>query len=68
MENLIKGIGIIGAVIILVIILSILFSFPLMWCWNYVMPYLFGFKTITWLQALALSVVSSLLIKSYNTK
>jgi hypothetical protein len=41
--------------------LSILTSFPIMWIWNWVMPDVFGLKEITWLQALELSALARLI-------
>jgi len=64
---------IIGAVIIclggvgLVVGISTFMAFPIMWCWNYVMPYLFEFKCVTWGQAWCLSFLCGYLIKSSNT-
>lgn len=44
--------------------LGILLSFPCMWLWNGLLPDLFGFKTITWLQAWGLMVLSGMMFKS----
>lgn len=56
-------VGVVG-VIGIVVVVSLIFSFPVMWCWNYVMPYLFGLKIITWGHAWCLSFLSGTLIKS----
>ena len=45
-------------------ILGLLLAFPVKWCWNYVMPYLFDFKTITWGHAWCLSFLAGMLIQS----
>ncbi len=53
-----------GAVLVFIafVILSvILFSLPVMWLWNWLMPDLFGLQQITIWQALGLSVLCSLL-------
>lgn len=42
-------------------------AFPLKWSWNYVMPYLFDLKEITWGQAWCLSFIASMLFKSVHT-
>ena len=42
-------------------------AFPLKWCWNYVMPYLFGLGKITWGQAWCLHFIAGMLIKSSLT-
>ena len=47
--------------------LGLFLAFPLKWCWNYVMPYLFELKTITWGQAWCLHFVCGLLLKSTQT-
>jgi hypothetical protein len=28
--------------------LGLLLAFPIMWTWNYIMPYLFNLPTLTW--------------------
>lgn len=58
--------AIIGVVVVAAAI-GLLMAFPVMWCWNYVMPHLFGLKTITWGQAWCLNFLCHLLIKSSNT-
>ena len=67
MEYVIKAVGVVVVVLLALIGLSLLLCLPLMWTWNYVMPYLFAFKTITWSQAWCLSFVCSTLLKSYST-
>jgi len=47
--------------LITVAIIDLLFSLPLMWLWNWLMPMLFGLKTITWIQALGVMLLSSML-------
>lgn len=55
-------------ILVLVAVFSCLLAFPLMWTWNYVMPYLFGLKTLNWGQAWCLCFVFNSLIKSTNVK
>jgi hypothetical protein len=43
---------------------AVLCSLPIWLLWNAILPELFGFKAITWLQALGLSWLSALLFKS----
>ena len=52
------------ALILFATALGALLILPIMWCWNYVIPDLFGLENITWKQALALSMLSSMLFKS----
>ena len=58
--------GIVGGLLVFVVIafFALFMAFPLKWTWNYVMPYLFEFKTITWGHAWCLSWIASSLIKS----
>ena len=44
--------------------LSFLFSLPVMWLWNWLVPTLFGLPVLTWPQAWGLSLLSSFLFKS----
>lgn len=60
METLLKILGGIA----LIAILAIVFSFPTMWLWNWLMPTLFGLVKITWLQALGLNVLSGILFRN----
>ena len=50
--------------IFMAIILSIIFAFPLMWLWNWLMPTLFKVPEITFLQAIGLNILSNMLFKS----
>lgn len=43
---------------------SLVISLPVMWLWDAVMPDLFGLKEITWIQALLLAVLCTLLFKT----
>lgn len=54
---------IIGVLIVSAAI-GLLLAFPIMWCWNYTLPVLFGIKTITWGQAWCLNFLASSFIKS----
>ena len=44
--------------------IGLVMAFPIMWTWNYVMPYLFGLKTITWGMAWCINFIAGCLIKS----
>jgi ABC-type polysaccharide/polyol phosphate export permease len=67
MDKLITGIlAVIGAIVVVAGI-SLITAFPIKWCWNYVMPYLFALKTITWGQAWCLSFLAHSLIKASQT-
>lgn len=49
--------GIIGIVILAVMLLG----YPLMWLWNAILPDLFGFKEITFWQAVGLNLIGTIL-------
>jgi len=59
--NVLSGIV---AVLALGFVLALIASLPVMWLWDWLMPEIFGLKEITWLQALGISVLCSLLFKS----
>jgi hypothetical protein len=42
---------------------ALLISLPVLWLWNWLMPVIFGLKTITWIQALGLSILCGMLFK-----
>lgn len=44
--------------------LGLIIAFPVMWLWNAVIPSIFGLKTITWIEALCLYTLGSVLFKS----
>ena len=50
--------------IIIVFCVSLLMAFPLQWCWNYVMPYLFDLKSISWLHAWCMGIITTLLFRN----
>ena len=54
----------VGSALVLAVFWAVLIALPVMWLWDYVMPALFGLKEITFLQALCLSFLCSLLFKS----
>jgi hypothetical protein len=60
-------IGTIIGFVAIVVALSALLSLPVMWLWDWLMPELFGLKTITWAQAWGLSVLCGMLFKSHTS-
>ena len=59
--------GVIGAIVISIVILllvAILFAIPTLLLWNWLMPILFGLKTITLFQAWGVNLLASILFKS----
>ncbi len=55
-----RTIGCIGGILLL--------AFPLKWCWNGVMPYLFGLPTLTWGKAWCLWFMARLIPDRVDTK
>jgi hypothetical protein len=60
-------IGTIIGFVAIVVALSALLSLPVMWLWDWLMPELFGLKTITWAQAWGLMVLCGMLFKSHTS-
>jgi len=55
------------SVIGIALIIGLLMGFPTMWCWNYLMPELFGLKEINFWQALVMQGLCSALFKSSSS-
>ena len=49
------------------VIISVLFSLPVMWLWNGLMPSIFKLPEITFLQALGLNFLCGILFRSNYT-
>lgn len=47
---------------------AFIFSLPIMWLWNWLMPMLFGLTEITWVQALGVGLLSGLLFRGGGYK
>ena len=48
----------------MVLVVGLLIALPVKYLWNYLMPALFGLGTITFKQAIALTILSSLLFSN----
>lgn len=66
MKIIASVIGSIIGVIGLVVALSALFSLPVMYLWNYVVPHQFGLKEIDFLHAWGLNLLCAFIFKSSN--
>lgn len=66
-ESLFVSLVAIVFVAVLSVAFTALFALPVEWLWNYVVPALFGLKSITFMQAWALNLLCSFLFKSSNT-
>ena len=47
----------------LVVTWILLLGYPLMWLWNWLMPYLFGLPEITFIQAIGLNILTNILFR-----
>lgn len=66
--NVYKFIGAIILALFTIFVIALIFAYPTMWLWNWLMPTIFGLTKITVWQALGLSMLSGLLIRSPNYK
>lgn len=67
MDTLIKALGIIFLALLIAALLAVIIATPLWLLWNWLMPVIFGLKTITWVQALGLAFLCAILFKSTST-
>lgn len=67
MEIFVKAATLTIAFIVMFGLLSMLFAFPVMWLWNWIIPGLLGLGTLTWGKAWGLMVLCGFLFKSTNT-
>lgn len=49
------------------VLVALIMGLPLMLLWNWLMPMLFGLKTLTFWQAVGLNVLSGILFKNTST-
>jgi len=54
-------------IILAIVIILTFVVWPLQLLWNWLMPDIFGIKTITFWQALGVFLLSSILFRTYNT-
>lgn len=67
MEKFITGLIAVLGIFALVLIIDLIFAWPFMLLWNWLMPTIFSIKTITFWQAYGLMLLCSFLFKSSNT-
>ena len=46
------------------LVISLIFTWPTMWLWNYLMPSIFGLPTLTFWQTFGLQVLASCFLPS----
>ncbi|MGD0497551.1 MAG: hypothetical protein ABSC23_03845 [Bryobacteraceae bacterium] len=59
-----KALGVLFFALVIVAVLALVLALPTMWLWDYLMPTLFGLKTITFGQALAMNLLTGLLFRT----
>ena len=59
-----KAFGLITVGVVIVFIVGLVFAFPVMLLWNWLMPEIFGLPEIGFWQAYGLNLLSGFLIKS----
>jgi hypothetical protein len=64
MKDIVVIAGAVVGVVALIVGLSALFALPVMWLWNYVVPYQFGLKEIDFLHAWALMVLCNFIFNN----
>lgn len=67
MEKLIGGVFIGLMALVGIVAMAVVIALPVMWLWDYLCPDLFGFGDISFKQALALSLLCSLLFKGSSS-
>ena len=67
MEKVITGLVVVVGIIVLSATIGLLLAFPIMWCWNYTMPNIFGLMEISWGQAWCLNFLTGCFFKSTQT-
>jgi len=56
--------GVLIGVVVLIVLVALIFTIPVYFLWNWLMPAIFGIKTITFWQALGLNLLCGFLFKS----
>ncbi len=65
--NIITAVAAIIGAIVLAFVIALISAIPVWLLWNWLMPLLFGLKTVTFLQAWGLSFLSACLFKQTST-
>lgn len=63
-NEFLSGCGVVSFAVGVVLAITLLVGFPIMWLWNWLMPVLFSLPTITYWQAMGLFVLSLFLFKN----
>lgn len=69
LDKIIVGVGALVVILLIVVIVGLLLSFPLMLLWNgCLVPAVSGLSEITWLQAWGILIASNILFKNTSYK
>lgn len=69
MNELTKTLAQVAGIVVMAILISALCALPTMWLWNWLMPEIFGLKTINFLQSWGLMILSNILFNhGYSRK
>ncbi len=63
-EAMMKVVGVIA----MLVVMSIVLTFPIMWCWNAVVPFIWQLPEITWGKAWCLALLANVFFKSNISK
>ena len=64
MDTVLELVSLVGVVVLYMVVMAVIMALPTMWLWNWLMPEIFGLKTIGVFQALGLNLLCSILLKS----
>jgi hypothetical protein len=67
MDKLILALGAAVMVVVFISIFAVIAAIPTYYLWNWLMPELFALKAITFVQAIGLNFMTSILFKSHNS-
>jgi hypothetical protein len=67
MKNITIALGALLGAIGLVGVVILILGFPAMWLWNWLMPEIFGLKTITFWQAIGLQVLAYIIFPTQKS-
>ena len=65
-RKVLRVMGMVFVGVIFTVIFALVFGFLVKWLWNYLMPDLFGMRTITYLQAFAMVLLARLLFGAFG--
>lgn len=67
MDILNKAFVIILSAVSVIVVITLFFTLPTFWLWNWLMPIIFGLPQLTFWQALGVTLLSSIIFKSSSS-